>query len=99
MRNLLFFTCEGSQQTRGGSAGKSLCQRLLDACRSFDVRRVRAKDWSDVGGEGPKILLWSRKFLLGQAIFISATKSITLTSSARLRKLNALGNEAKATTK
>jgi hypothetical protein len=39
MWNLLLFTCEGSQQTRGGSDGKKLCQRLLDACRSFDVRR------------------------------------------------------------
>ena len=39
MRNLLLFTCKGSEQTRGGSDGKRLCQRLLDACRSFDVTR------------------------------------------------------------
>jgi hypothetical protein len=39
MWNLLPFTCEGTRQTRGGSDGKRLCQRLLDVCRSFDVRR------------------------------------------------------------
>jgi hypothetical protein len=44
-------------------------------------------------------LLWSRKFLLGQAIFISATKSIALTPSARLRKFDVLVTKAKATTK
>jgi len=63
------------------------------------ARHVRARDLSDVRGEGPRILLWSREFLLGEAIFISATKSITLTPSARLRKLDVLVTKGKATTK
>ena len=39
MGNLLLFTCWGSEQTRGGSDGNGVCQRLLDFCRPFDVRR------------------------------------------------------------
>jgi hypothetical protein len=44
-------------------------------------------------------LQWSREFLLGQAVFVSATKSITLTPSARLRKFDVLVTKAKAPTK
>jgi hypothetical protein len=47
---------------------------------------------------GEKIFLWSQQLFFGQAIFIAATKSISLTSPEHLHKVNVLVTKGAANT-